>query len=176
MTTKIKQKREAQLWEALLVVVLTILILMYAVVIHGGIDVHIPLVLGAMIASIVAITRLGYTWQEIEEGIVSTISGTMQAILILAIIGMIIGTWIQSGIVPTIIYYGLQILNPSFFLIAACLLCCVVSLATGTSWGTAGTIGIALMGIGIGLGVPAPVSAGAIISGAYFGDKMSPLS
>jgi NhaC family Na+:H+ antiporter len=89
---------------------------------------------------------------------------------------MIIGTWIQSGIVPTIIYYGLQILSPGFFLVAACLLCCVVSLATGTSWGTAGTIGIALMGIGMGLGVPAPVTAGAIISGAYFGDKMSPLS
>ncbi|HWR62257.1 MAG TPA: Na+/H+ antiporter NhaC [Clostridia bacterium] len=176
MTTKIKQKREAQLWEALLVVAITIGFLMYAVVIHGGIDVHIPLVLGATIASIMAVFRLGYTWKEVEDGIVSTIAGTMQAIMILAIIGMIIGTWIQSGVVPTIIYYGLQILSPGFFLVASCLLCCVVSLATGTSWGTAGTIGIALMGIGMGLGVPAPVTAGAIISGAYFGDKMSPLS
>ncbi len=178
MTTKTKTKREATLLEALIPVIITIALLMYSVlpVFEVGGDVHIPLVLGAMIAVVVAVYRLGYTWQEIEEGIVSTISGTMQAILILAIIGMIIGTWIQSGIVPTIIYYGLQILSPGFFLVAACLLCCVVSLATGTSWGTAGTIGIALMGIGMGLGVPAPVTAGAIISGAYFGDKMSPLS
>ncbi len=178
MTTKIKQKREATLLEACIPVVVTILLLMYAVLpqFEVGGDVHIPLVLGAMLAALMAIFRLGYTWQEVEEGIISSISGTMQAIMILAIIGMIIGTWIQSGVVPTIIYYGLQILSPGFFLVAACLLCCVVSLATGTSWGTAGTIGIALMGIGMGLGVPAPVTAGAIISGAYFGDKMSPLS
>lgn len=178
MTTKTKQKREATLLEALIPVVITIGLLMYGVLPVFGIegDVHIPLILGAMLAAIMAVFRLGYTWKEVEDGIVSTIAGTMQAILILAIIGMIIGTWIQSGVVPTIIYYGLMILNPSFFLVAACLLCCVVSLATGTSWGTAGTIGIALMGIGMGLGVPGPVTAGAIISGAYFGDKMSPLS
>jgi len=176
MTTK--TKREATLFEALIPVIITIGLLMYAVLPQFGVgtDVHIPLVLGSMVAAIVAVYRLGYTWTEIEEGMVSTISATMQAIMILAIIGMIIGTWIQSGIVPTIIYYGLMILNPSFFLIAACLLCSIVSLATGTSWGTAGTIGIALMGIGMGLGVPGPVCAGAIISGAYFGDKMSPLS
>jgi len=89
---------------------------------------------------------------------------------------MIIGTWILGGIVPTLIYYGLQILSPGLFLVAACLLCSVVSLATGSSWTTAGTVGIALMGVAAGLGVPAPMAAGAIISGAYFGDKMSPLS
>ncbi|MHB1391903.1 MAG: Na+/H+ antiporter NhaC [Clostridia bacterium] len=176
MTTK--TKREAKLWEALIPVLFTIGLLMYTVLPQFGVngEVHIPLVLGALVAVIVAIYRLGYTWAEVEEGIISSITGTMQAILILAIIGMIIGTWIQGGIVPTLIFYGLQILNPSFFLVAACLLCCVVSLATGTSWGTAGTIGIALMGIGVGLGVPAPITAGAVISGAYFGDKMSPLS
>jgi NhaC family Na+:H+ antiporter len=138
--------------------------------------VHIPLILGALVASVVAMWRLGYTWSDIEEGILSTIGGTMQAILILAIIGMIIGTWILGGIVPTLIFYGLQILSPSIFLVATCLLCCVVSLATGSSWTTAGTVGIALMGVAAGLGVPAPMAAGAIISGAYFGDKMSPLS
>ena len=176
MTTK--TKREATLWEALIPVVCTIALLMYAVlpVFEVGQDVHVPLILGALIASIIAITRLGYTWKEVEEGIISTISGTMQAILILAIIGMIIGTWILGGIVPTLIYYGLQILSPGLFLVASCLLCCVVSLATGSSWTTAGTVGIALMGVAAGLGVPAPVAAGAIISGAYFGDKMSPLS
>ncbi len=173
-----KTKREATLFEALIPVLATILILMYTVLPVFGIEgeVHIPLILGALIATIVAIWRLGYTWAEIEEGIVSTISGTMQAILILAIIGMIIGTWILGGIVPTLIYYGLQILSPGMFLVAACLLCSVVALATGSSWTTAGTVGIALMGVAAGLGVPAPMAAGAIISGAYFGDKMSPLS
>ncbi|MGE5677767.1 MAG: Na+/H+ antiporter NhaC [Pseudomonadota bacterium] len=173
-----KTKREATLFEALIPVLITIGLLMYMVLPYFGIggDVHIPLVLGALVAAIVAITRLGYTWNEIEEGIISSISGTMQAIIILAIIGMIIGTWILGGIVPTLIYYGLQVLSPGFFLVAACILCCIVSLATGTSWGTAGTIGIALMGIGAGIGIPSPVTAGAIISGAYFGDKMSPLS
>jgi len=176
MTTK--TKREATLLEALLPVVITIGLLMYAVlpVFEVGQDVHIALILGALIASIVAITRLGYTWKEVEDGIISTISDTMQAIIILAIIGMIIGTWILGGIVPTLIYYGLQILSPGFFLIAACLLCCIVSLATGSSWTTAGTVGIALMGVAAGLGVNPGAAAGAIISGAYFGDKMSPLS
>ncbi len=178
MLMSTKTKREATLFEALIPVVITIGFLMYAVLPQFGVgqDVHVPLILGALIASIVAITRLGYTWKEVEDGIVSTISDTMQAILILAIIGMIIGTWILGGIVPTLIYYGLQILSPSFFLIAACLLCCVVSLATGSSWTTAGTVGIALMGVAAGLGVNPGAAAGAIISGAYFGDKMSPLS
>jgi len=176
MTTK--TKREATLFEALIPVIITIGLLMYAVLpqFEVGQDVHISLILGALIASIVAITRLGYTWQEVENGIISTISDTMQAIIILAIIGMIIGTWILGGIVPTLIYYGLQILSPAMFLVAACLLCCVVSLATGSSWTTAGTVGIALMGVAAGLGVHPGAAAGAIISGAYFGDKMSPLS
>ncbi len=173
-----KTKREATLLEALIPVIFTVGVLMYTVLPIFGVEgeVHIPLILGALAAAVMAVWRLGYTWNEIEEGIVSTISGTMQAILILAIIGMIIGTWILGGIVPTLIYYGLQILSPSIFLVAACLLCCVVSLATGSSWTTAGTVGIALMGVAAGLGVPAPMAAGAIISGAYFGDKMSPLS
>ncbi len=178
MSTKVRTKREASLLEALIPILFTVGLLMYTVLPVFGVEgeVHIPLVLGSMVAILVAVYRLGYTWTEVEEGIISSIAGTMQAIIILAIIGMIIGTWIQGGIVPTLIYYGLNVLSPSFFLVAACLLCGVVSLATGTSWGTAGTIGIALMGIGIGLGVPAPITAGAVISGAYFGDKMSPLS
>ncbi len=178
MVSKSKMPREAKLWEALIPVVATIALLMYSVLPFFKVEqsVHIPLVLGTLIATIIAITRLGYSWKDIEEGIISSISGTMQAIIILAIIGMIIGTWILGGIVPTLIYYGLKILSPSVFLVAACLLCCVVSLATGSSWTTAGTVGIALMGVAAGLGVPGPMAAGAIISGAYFGDKMSPLS
>jgi len=178
MISKTKEHREAKIWEALIPVISTIGLLMYCVLPVFKINqpVHIPLVFGTLIASIVAITRLGYTWKEIEEGIVHTISTTMQAILILAIIGMIIGTWILGGIVPTLIFYGLQVLKPSIFLVAACILCSIVSIATGSSWTTAGTVGIALMGVAAGLGIPAPMAAGAIISGAYFGDKMSPLS
>ncbi len=174
----VKVKRDAKLWEALLLVAFTIGLLMYTVIPAFGVNgsVHIPLVLAALAASLLAIFRLGYSWQEVEEGIIASIMGTMQAILILGIIGMIIGTWILGGIVPILIYYGLQILNPGIFLVAACLLCCVISLATGSSWTTAGTVGIALMGVAAGLGVPLPMAAGAIISGSYFGDKMSPLS
>ncbi len=119
---------------------------------------------------------LNFKWDEIEEGIVETIKMSMGAVIILMIIGMVIGTWILSGIVPSMIFYGLKFLSPGFFLVATLLMCSIVSLATGSSWTTAGTIGIALMGVGAGLGVPAPMTAGAIISGAYFGDKMSPLS
>ncbi len=178
MISKTKDHRQATIWEALIPVVSTIALLMYCVLPVFKINqpVHIPLIFGTLIASVIAITRLGYSWKEIEEGIISSISGTMQAIIILAIIGMIIGTWILGGIVPTLIYYGLKILSPSIFLIATCLLCAVVALATGSSWTTAGTVGIALMGVAAGLGIPAPMAAGAIISGAYFGDKMSPLS
>lgn len=101
---------------------------------------------------------------------------SMQAIIILMIIGVLIGAWILSGTVPTMIYYGLKILSPGIFLVATCIICAIVSLATGSSWTTAGTVGIALIGVGVGLGIPTPMIAGAIISGAYFGDKMSPLS
>jgi NhaC family Na+:H+ antiporter len=100
----------------------------------------------------------------------------MQAVLILMVIGSIIGTWILSGTVPTMIYYGLKLLSPGIFLLATAVICCIVSLATGSSWTTAGTVGIALMGVGLGLGMPAGLVAGAIVSGAYFGDKISPLS
>jgi NhaC family Na+:H+ antiporter len=94
----------------------------------------------------------------------------------LAIIGILIGVWILSGVVPTLLYYGLKILHPKIFLPATLIICSITSLATGSSWGTSGTIGIALIGIGDGLGFPLPVVAGAVLSGAYFGDKMSPLS
>lgn len=176
MTKRVK--RDPKLWEALIPVILTIMLLMYTVLEIFGVmgEVHMPLIFGALISATMAIFVWGYSWKDIEEGILHSISGTMQAILILAIIGMIIGTWILGGIVPILIYYGLQILNPTIFLVASTLLCAVISLATGSSWTTAGTVGIALMGVAAGLGIPAPMAAGAIISGAYFGDKMSPLS
>jgi len=136
---------------------------------------QIVLILSGAVAAIVAF-RLGFKWEELQKGIVKTISSAMGSILILMLIGSLAGTWLLSGVVPAMIYYGLQILNPSIFLFAACVICSVVSVATGSSWTTAATVGIALIGIGATLGVPVGWVAGAILSGAYFGDKMSPLS
>jgi NhaC family Na+:H+ antiporter len=140
-----------------------------------GADPHIPMLMGTAIAAVIAL-KIGYKWREIEESMYDGIRQALQAVVILAIIGVLIGVWILSGVVPSMVYFGLNLLTPEIFLVATVLICSITSLATGTSWGTAGTIGIAFMGIASGLGIPAPIAAGAIISGAYFGDKMSPLS
>ena len=147
-----------------------------ATVLIWKVDIHITLILSAIVAGIVGITVLKYDYNTIEKGIVDGIMTGMQACLILYTVGPLVGTWIVSGVVPSMIYYGLSILSPSIFLLATLIICTIVALATGTSWGTAGTVGIALMGIAIGLGIPAPLTAGIIISGGYCGDKMSPLS
>lgn len=139
------------------------------------VDPHIPMFIGVIIAAIVSMT-LGYKWSDIEGMMVNGISKAMQSILILAIVGMMIGVWLISGTIPTMIYYGLKLLSPKIFLVAAVLICSITSLATGTSWGTMGTMGLALIGIGNGLGMPIGPTAGAVLAGAYFGDKMSPLS
>ncbi|WP_020404011.1 Na+/H+ antiporter NhaC [Gracilimonas tropica] len=136
---------------------------------------QIILMLSAGVASLVAL-KLGFKWKEIRNGIVKSISSAMSSIIILLLIGSLAGTWLLSGIVPAMIYYGLMVLNPTIFLFAACVVCAVVSVATGSSWTTAATVGIALVGIGTALGLNPGMVAGAIISGAYFGDKMSPLS
>ncbi len=140
-----------------------------------GLDPHIPMLLGVVVASLVAL-RCGFSWQNVQNGMVRGINNALPAMIILIIVGVLIGVWILAGVVPTLIYYGLQLLSPSIFLPAAVVICAITSLATGTSWGTTGTIGVALMGIGGGLGIPLPLVAGAVLSGAYFGDKMSPLS
>ncbi|ABR50688.1 Na+/H+ antiporter NhaC [Alkaliphilus metalliredigens QYMF] len=170
-----KTKKEATLLHALIPILFLIVALSTSIIVFGA-DPHIPLIATIIVASLVATISLGYTWGEIEAGMIDTIKMGMQAALILMVIGTIIGTWILSGTVPTMIYYGLQILSPGIFLVATALICAIVSLATGSSWTTAGTVGIALLGIGQGLGMPPGLIAGAIISGAYFGDKMSPLS
>ncbi|MFC1553422.1 Na+/H+ antiporter NhaC [candidate division KSB1 bacterium] len=136
---------------------------------------HIPIILATAVAAMTSI-YLGYTWKEVQDSIVKGITLALGACLILMVIGMLIGSWIQSGIVPSMIFYGLKLISPSVFLVTTCLICSVVSISTGSSWSTAGTVGVALIGIGSAMGIPAPMVAGAIISGAYFGDKMSPLS
>lgn len=154
---------------AILVAVMSIGIKVFEV------DPHIPMFLGVIAAAVMAM-YLGYKWADIEKMMVDGISKAMQSILILAIVGMMIGAWLISGTIPTMIYYGLKLLSPKIFLIATVLICSITSLATGTSWGTMGTMGLALIGIGQGLGMPIGPTAGAVLAGAYFGDKMSPLS
>lgn len=175
MNAKKKVKKEPTLLLALTPVVLTVIILIFSVSVLQ-VDVQVPLILGTCITAFIAIVFVGYTWQDLEDGAVESLKSIMQAVLLLIIIGATIGTWIVGGIVPALVYYGLQILTPAFFLAACMILCSIVSLAAGGSWATVGTIGIALVGIAKGLDIPVGLAGGAIISGAYFGDKMSPLS
>jgi NhaC family Na+:H+ antiporter len=167
--------RKPKFGEALTVLIIAAIVISYGVL-KLGVDAHIPIVISAVVAALFGRWALGIKWRALEEGMLNGIMMAMQAILILMTVGMIIGSWILCGSVPSLIYYGLDILSPGFFLLAALLVCSIVALATGSSWSTTGTVGIALMGIGAGLGIPAPLAAGVIISGAYFGDKMSPLS
>lgn len=172
---KEKEKRQATLFDALIPIACLILFLGVSIFKYGA-SPHVPLIGGAVVAALVAVCKLGYKWNELEESMFTTIKMAMQAILLIMIIGVLIGTWIISGIVPAMIYWGLKILSPQIFLVATTLICGIVSIATGSSWTTMGTVGVALLGIGQGLGMPAPLVAGSIISGAYFGDKLSPLS
>lgn len=171
---KNKTPRMPKIWEALLTLAFLVAMLAIGIIIYG-VDPHVPMFLGVIGAALMAL-RLGYKWSEIEKSMMDGIHKALQSIIILAIIGILIGVWLDAGTVPAMIYYGLKILKPSIFFIATLLICSITSLATGTSWGTIGTMGVALMGIGYGLGMSPGMTAGAILSGAYFGDKMSPLS
>lgn len=171
-------KREASLFEALipipfLIVLLTLNVILFDDTLAG--PNQIALILSATFAGLIAM-RLGYRWESVRAKVVTTIGSAMPSILILLLIGSLAGTWMISGVVPAMIYYGLNIVNPKLFLVTAVLVGSIVSVATGSSWSTIATIGVALLGIGKALGLGEAVVAGAIISGAYFGDKMSPLS
>jgi len=176
MTDRIK---EPSLVDALIPVVSLILMLGLSVYLFGSDSSSGPnqivLIIGAAIASVVALKN-GLTWAGIFEAIVDGITTAMGAILILLSVGALIGTWLMSGTVPSLIYYGIELLSPSWFYVAACAICAISALAIGSSWTVAGTLGVALIGIAGGLGLNPAITAGAIISGAYFGDKMSPLS
>lgn len=173
------EKKVPTLFQALIPILFLIILLTITVLVFKSDAIvgpnQIVLLLSAGIAGIIS-WRLGYTWKEINKSIVKSISSAMSAIIILLVIGSLSGTWLLSGIVPAMIYYGLKILNPTIFLFAAVVVSAIVSLATGSSWSTIATVGIALLGIGMAMDIHEGVIAGAIISGAYFGDKMSPLS
>lgn len=174
-TTTTTRYQKPGLLLALTPVVLTLVVLGIQLFYFGDFTPHIPLAVGLAITSLVGI-KLGFRWKRIEEGIFHVIHVSLPSVSVLICVGMIIGVWIASGTVPTLIYYGLTLLSPAVFLAAAMLLCSVVSLSLGTSWGTVGTVGLALMGIGEGFDIPMYWTAGAVVSGAFFGDKVSPLS
>ncbi|MCH8128003.1 Na+/H+ antiporter NhaC [candidate division KSB1 bacterium] len=136
---------------------------------------EILLIAAATVAGIIAL-RLGYNYKEIEKGILASMMKGMPAMLIVIVVGALIGSWIAAGTIPMLIFYGLKIINPKFFLVTACIVSSVISVVTGTSYGTVGTIGVAFIGIAHGLNIPLPQAAGAIVAGAYFGDKLSPFS
>ena len=171
---------ELSIYGALVPVFALILMLFYNVFFVFGDDAlsgsnQFILILGAAVAAIVGfINKTSY--HKMLEEVSQNLKSTSGALLILLMVGALSGTWLVSGIIPTMIYYGLQLLNPTFFLVTSVLICAIISIATGSSWTTSATVGIALIGIGDTLGISLGMTAGAVLSGAYFGDKMSPLS
>lgn len=159
---------------ASLPILFTVGLLTYQILVIGGAP-HIPLILGLAAAAIAGMVN-GISWPEIQTGIVNSVSKAVPVIGIFMLVGMTIGTWILSGTVPFLVSLGMGILSAQTFLPLTCLVCAIISVCTGTSWGTLGTIGLALMGVGEAVSVPSYITAGAIVSGAWFGDKMSPLS
>ncbi|HAX95239.1 MAG TPA: Na+/H+ antiporter NhaC [Prolixibacteraceae bacterium] len=171
-------KREARLIEALIPLIILIGLLSANVFLFedtlAGSN-QMALILASTVAGLLAL-RTGLRWADIERKVVDTIKSAMPSMLILLMIGSLAGAWMISGVVPAMIYYGLDIISPKMFLFTAVAVSAIVSVATGSSWSTVATIGVALLGIGAAIGINEAIVAGAIISGAYFGDKMSPLS
>ena len=181
MSEEKKNFPKVKLWHALVVLLITIAVMASSIMefdspIFMGVDeVHGPMFIGVCAAAIMALC-IGFKWEDLEKMMLDGIYKALQSILILAIVGILVGVWIDAGVVPTMIYYGLKILSPKIFLVAVVLICSITSLATGTSWGTMASMGVAFLGISYGMGLNPAVTTGAILSGAYFGDKMSPLS
>ncbi|WP_040982628.1 Na+/H+ antiporter NhaC [Oceanobacillus jeddahense] len=167
-------KKQPNLFEAFSPIVVMLLLLAIGFGVYGFSPEPL-LILASVYAGFIA-WRLGYTWDEMMEGIQEKIKQAMPAILILISIGILIGTWMIAGTIPMMIYYGLKIIDPTFIVLIAFVVSAIISIVTGTSWGSAGTVGVALMGIATGLGASLPATAGAVVAGAYFGDKLSPLS
>ncbi|MDD7914952.1 Na+/H+ antiporter NhaC [Polaribacter ponticola] len=176
---KIIENKELNIWEAMFPVLALVAMLAYNVFVFGDDALsgsnQFVLLLGGAVAAIVGF-RNKVSYKTMIEEVAENIKSTAGAILILLMVGALAGTWLISGIIPSMIYYGLQVLNPTIFLAACLIICAVISIATGSSWTTSATVGIALIGIGEALGISLGMTAGAVLSGAYFGDKMSPMS
>jgi NhaC family Na+:H+ antiporter len=179
MDTNIKTNKGLSITEALIPVVALIAMLGYNVAVYGDEALsgsnQFVLLLGASVAAIVGFFNK-VSFKKMMEEVAENIKSTVGAILILLMVGALAGTWLVSGIIPSMIYYGLQILSPAIFLPATLIICSIISIATGSSWTTSATVGIALIGVGGALGFDLGMVAGAVISGAYFGDKLSPMS
>lgn len=167
-------KKPSLLW-ATLSLVLPVAMILYGTLVVGVRPPVLPLLGAVALASVMAL-KTGYSWEDLQDGMFEALGRIQIAIAILAMVGMIIAAWLASGTIPAIIYWGLKLIAPEHFLLSAMVLCSVASVATGTSFGTMGTIGVALLGVGQALGYPAYMTVGAIVSGAYLGDKMSPVS
>ncbi|MDO4518018.1 MAG: Na+/H+ antiporter NhaC [Bacillota bacterium] len=176
MTENIKQTRLPNVFEALLPIIVMMGLMLYGFIGGSGYtDAHMPLVVSIIVACIVGI-RCGHSFSGMLAGMLDRLNATMEAILILCTVGLLVSSFIMSGTIPALIYYGLNLLTPELFLPVGCILTAIVGLACGSSWTATATIGIAMLGIGTGLGINPAITAGMIISGAYVGDKFSPLS
>ncbi len=176
---KTASTKAPSLLDAIIPLLILVVLLSLSVYLYGSDSSYGPNQLALFFAAGVAILiglKNGYRWADMEKAMVHGISLSLGAVLILFAVGALIGTWLLAGTVPSLIYYGLQVLDPTWFYAASCILCCIVSLSIGSSWTTAATIGVALIGVSLGLGLSPVITAGAIVSGAYFGDKLSPLS
>lgn len=171
---KVREKRKPTFLESIIPIIAMLVILTIGKGVYGF-STEPLLILVACVAAFIAF-RVGVTWDEMLDEISQKIAKGMPAILILVTVGAMVGTWMAAGTIPLMIYYGVQIVNPKFMLVTSFLITAVVSVVTGTSWGSVATMGVALMGIAGTLGVSLPATAGAVIAGSYFGDKMSPLS
>ena len=169
-----KEIKEPSIWYSIFIMVMIIAIIMSGILVFEA-TIELMLLI-ALMTTIPFILYLGFSYKQLQEAMLSMMSKALQPSMIVLVVGAMIGAWLISGTVPTLIYYGIQTISPVYFFVTALLFCTIVSVSTGTSWGTMGTAGVALMGISHGLELPAGMSAGAIISGAYFGDKISPLS
>ncbi|GAB2913673.1 Na+/H+ antiporter NhaC [Rheinheimera gaetbuli] len=172
-------EKQPSFLDAAIPLIVLIILLSASVYLFGDNSSYGPNQIALFMATAVAVViglKNGYRWSAMEKAMVKGISLSLGAVLILLSVGALIGTWMLSGTVPTLIYYGLQLLSPSWFYAASCLLCGIVAMSIGSSWTTAATIGVALIGVAAGLGLSPAITAGAIVSGAYFGDKISPLS
>ncbi|WP_353093679.1 Na+/H+ antiporter NhaC [Tissierella praeacuta] len=169
-----KEARVPKLWEALVPIVGMMVIIIIGIL-EYKLEPHIPIVLASILAAFMA-SRVGHSWNSILGGILESVHRALEALIIVMIVGMLIGSWVSAGTVPAMVYYGLGMISPKIFLPTGAILCAIVSVATGSSWTSSGTVGIALMSIASGLGINPALAAGMVISGAYFGDKLSPLS
>ena len=174
---KSRNVRLPNIVEALLPIVVMMGLMIYGLNFSGGtyVDAHMPLAVSIVVACAVG-CFCGHSFSDMLAGMVDRLNATMEAILILCTVGLLVASFLMSGTIPALIYYGLNLLTPQLFLPVGCILCAIVGLACGSSWTATATMGIAMLGIGAGLGIPAPITAGMAISGAYVGDKFSPLS